>query len=277
MRGLSGVNIPNLPGINKYAKYLGDYSSLRSGTYPVRVLRGRVLGYMVGKTFGGVKTHLGAWGLVGVGEFFGFARDLVRYYASSPVWFGSMANYAKPVDRGYITKSGKSVPPAPYFSNALVQAHMGMTRRGRRGSAGTGLTAVRSGLYEGQRYIGDFGAFFRGDLSRIARRTSGQEVAGFFWGTFRITETGIKGPPNLMGILAMNVIRNARNNLKRYGKVDTGVLRSSLAWGGSQDEFMQNSIMQATRRALQRGIGGQIAHRIADPSDVPQVEPLRNI
>lgn len=279
--GYAGVNIPNLPGINKYGKLLGDASSLQAGTLPLRIVRGRIVGRMAGKTFGFVKANFGVFGLIATAEFMGFLRDLVRYRVSQnksggSVWFGSMATYALPTDRGFVSRSGKNIPAAPYFSNALVQANQEMTRRGRRGGIGSGVTAIRSGLYEGQKYIGDFGAFFRGDLSRVARRTSGQEVAGFFWGTFRVTKTGIKGPPDLLAVHAQTVLKHARNNLRKYGKVKTGILQQSLAWGGTQEEFMQESIQRARKRAMQRGLGQrQIEHRIASPSEVPTVEPAQ--
>jgi hypothetical protein len=144
--------------------------------------------------------------------------------------------------------------------------------------------ASRSGLYEGNRYVGDIKAFAKGDiLGRGARRMAGRASASFFWGT--LMRPGNNPVHAFMEMVRMQV----RRNIKEMALIDTGVLRESFMLGDTLEEALENSrkaiidrlgkkgrIHERARRIMQEAKTGgphSIGARIDDASRIPRIIP----
>jgi hypothetical protein len=222
-------------------------------------LAGRGTGYVTGKA----AAKFGVWGLVGTAEFFHFLKVLVAARAGegNAVWVGSMANYALWIDRGWTHhKTGKKYPARPWFRLALKQAEEERSRF--RGGfnyprlptvfnpSAKSVTRTRTGIYEGQKFLGDFTAFFHQASisavgSRYARREAGRQVSGVLF-------SALKKKRNPMEVFAEAIVRHARQNLVPIS--DTGFLRASVAMGPTEADFMLQSTEQAMAHGRRRGL-----------------------
>jgi len=247
-----------VPGITKYARQLGDYSSIkRRERMPFRAFN-RMVGRSGGKAIHFAQASFGVVGLVAVAEFFHFMKRIVNLRASGPVWFGSMTNYAMWVDRGWThPASGTQVAPVAYFTKALKQAedeisaYGGGFRRPRlAGKHASAETKIRTGIYEGQKFLGDLGQFYRdaspsGIAGRFIRREAGRQSSGFLF-------SALKEKKNPIEKYVILVLKHAKSNLK--GHIDTGLLRASLAMGTTENDFVMNSINQAMAFGVAHGM-----------------------
>lgn len=263
----------SIPSITRIARVLGDTSAISKPANVPRRFLNRGVGFLGGRLVGVGKKHFGLLGLVAIAEFFSGLQTAMRYQQSSPVWFGSMCNYAEWVDGGWTHHtSGLQVPPNPYFTAALkeVQAKdlgAGGFRFGPKlpGANASINTKVRSGVYEGQKFLGDMGQFYKdsslsGLGSRFVRRETGRQVSGFLFNSLRQKR-------NPMEIFATRVLTKAKRNLEGFER--SGMLRASLAWGFTEFDFIQASIQQAERAGARAGMtDAQIHNKLVTKTNV---------
>ena len=249
----------SIADITRYGRALGDWSAIKNpANVPQRFLVNRPIGWAGGRVVGGSKKAFGMIGLVAVAEFFSGLSRSMKYNAARDIYFGSMASYAMWVDRGWtLPASGLDVPPYPFFSAAVEKKQSEMLGLGgfkppyKMPSPGSSAkTKVRSGVYEGQKFLGDMGQFFRdaslGGLGgRFLRRTAGRQVSGFLFNS-------LKARQNPMYVFVKEVLKEAERNLD--GKDNTGILRASLAMGLTLREFEDNSRKQILRAGSSAGL-----------------------
>ena len=249
--------------VTRYARGLGDVSAIGNpAMVPQRFLINRPIGWAGGRVVGSAKKYFGVIGLIAVAEFFSALARSVKYNASQDVYFGSMASYAMWVDRGWThPESGTSVAPYPFFSAAVQQAQAEMMGLGgfsspynlRAFNPNSGYspkTRIRSGVYEGQKFLGDFGQFYKdsslsGMGGRVVRREAGRQVSGLLFNS-------LKARKNPMIPFVEKVLKYASRNLE--GKERSGILKASLAYGMSMEEFEDNSIKQIMRQGAKAGL-----------------------
>lgn len=258
------------PQLISMARALGDYSSVRKwyGTkgeeYAIQRMQNRLLGRMGGKFTGAVKAHFGLFGMVAFAEFLAFFKGWIQHKAARPTWVGTNCRYALLIDQGWHdprpNAKNPTHPPTFYFTGAIAEARSGKNKAfsgifktpnfAPRGSGlGGRLTGARSGLYEGQKFIGDFRAFVTGDIvGRSIRREAGRGIAGFFWGTLRNPHKNVLEP------LAYQIAMGARRNLKTKNINDTGTLSASITIGSSEMDLIERSLAQARSHMQRRGI-----------------------
>lgn len=292
-----------IPDIKRAAKMLGDYSTLTAGGIPeIRSAlyeRGkhRGMGWVAGRTFGFAKANFGIVGLFAFAEFISYLNMLLKAANSSEYWVGNMTRYAGWVDRGFVHYwNGLSYPPTYFYRNAVSQAvneyfagsfftgygFNAFQRVSMPKNASEAVWKARTGIYEGQKFLGDMFAVLHGDIGgRVARREAGRATAGFVWGT-------LLNPSNMFKIIATKVVANARRNIKTYpstskrwqtgiGKVDlaiqsklpkrqrviydTGMLWATMAMGETEYKMMQNSYNQGRAFASAKGFGEKFIDR----------------
>jgi len=233
-----------IPDIKRVARQFGDWSALGVGGTPTTQaiqnrVRNRALGWSAGRAYGLAKSHFGIFGLFAFAQFMGYLNDLLKAAHSSEYWVGNMTRYAGWVDRGFVHNwNGLPYPPTYFYRDALVQAVNEHFRSNAFSGYGPGtwsgralkpakslkegIWRGRTGLYEGQRFLGDMYGVLRGDaVGRVARREAGRATAGFIWGT-------LLNPTNQFEKLAKKVVANARRNIKNYPST------SKKTWGLSQ-------------------------------------------
>lgn len=270
----------SIADITRYGRALGDYSAITNpANVPQRFLVNRPIGFAGGRMVGGAKRYFGLIGLVAVAEFFSGLSRSMKYNAAKEVYFGSMASYAMWVDRGWThPASGLDVPPYPYFSAAVERKQSEMLGLGgfnapyKLPSPGSSArTKVRSGVYEGQKFLGDFGQFYRdasfgGMGQRLLRREAGRQVSGFLFNS-------LKARQNPMIKFVEEVLKEAKLNLANHER--TGILKASLAYGLTLNEFEDNSRKQIWRAGANAGLSDSfIATRIAGYKSTGQLSTV---
>jgi hypothetical protein len=256
-----------IPEITRYGRFLGDWSALNNpAMVPQRFLFNRPVGHAGGRIVGGAKKYFGVIGLIAVAEFFSALQTRMRYVASTDIYLGSMANYAEWVDRGWThPSSGTQVEPWPFFTAAVkeVQAEDlgagGFTLNpfSRTMKATTNQTTIRTGVYEGQKFLGDLGQFAKdaslGGLGgRFLRREAGKQVSGFLFNSLRAKQ-------NPTVVLAERILTKADRFL--IGKQDTGILKASLAYGETMKDFEDRSIKQIRSAGVKAGLSDREINR----------------
>lgn len=247
--------------LNYLARKLGDFSSAHKTVLGDAEAIGnrvtnRILGRIAGRATSFGYGACGVFGVVLVGQFFASLRHWIEYKASSPVWVGTMASYAKAHDTEGWVFNGTVYPPHYFFQKAIEQT---MTARSDQNNPLTsffrpprffdtrGKLDIRGGIYGGQRFISDLGSFVNGNmLHRLGRRMGGQDIHAFFWGTLRHPKR------NPMEVIAASIARNARRNLRDGDWIDTRMLHNSIIYAPDQVAFHQGSIaaaLEALRRA----------------------------
>lgn len=237
--------LPGLSNIYRTGRYLGDISSLAGPDGGVDAFTSRVGVRVGGKGVGRFQGGLSVFGLIMWAEFLSFLRTEIEKDAAKPYWVGSFAQYAAAIENGFTSSfgGGTQVPPRPFIAPAVrmaAAAHQGQSVS-LMGHSGSGL---RSGLYEGGKYVSSIKAFARGDIvGRVARVGAGRESSKFFWGTLRDPEK--------------NIIEGYMKTVQKFAKkivpVDKGVLRASIQVGGSEAELKANSVKSGLNRiALKR-------------------------
>ena len=279
-RGRALISAGGLPEVTFVARKLGDYSSIKKGLTMAAAHRGfskknplrkravsRVLGRGAGLITHKAQSWMGLWGLVAVAQGIALVQNLIQVQAAKETWMGSLVNYSQAVERGH--EGVVSQPPTYFFSRAITEASAkrfggsfgkGMFAPPRMGTRGGVVTRARGGLYSGQKFIGDFGALWRGDIaSRVIRRESGRQVASFFWGTLSDPKR------NILRTYAYDVVRLARKNLREHNPklIDTGALYASLAVSDvSRAMFIENSIRQTAEELNKKGLSRLLRSKI---------------
>ena len=280
-RGRGLISAGGLPEITFIARALGDYSSIKKGVgmaasqrgftkkNPLRMrVKSRVLGRGAGFITSKAQSWMGLWGLVAVAQGLALVQNLIQVQAAKETWMGSMVNYSQAVERGHA--GVVSQPPTYFFSRAIAEASAarfggsfgkGMFQMPAAGKRGNVITRARTGLYSGQRFIGDFGSLWRGDIaSRVVRRETGRQVASFFWGTLSDPKQ------NILRSYAYDVVRAARRNIRDHSPeplIDTGALYASLAVSDvSRAMFIENSIRQTAEELQKKGLSRLLRTKI---------------
>ena len=247
------MSFSQLSNIYRAGRYLGDASSLLGpdgGIGPFGTRIGRRVG---GKGVGRFQGSLSVFGLIMWAEFLSFLRHEIEKDAARPYWVGSFATYAAAIEKGFTSSlTGTQVPAQPYFDPAVRMTTAGHQGGGLPSLAGRHGSGVRSGLYEGGKYVSSIKAFARGDIvGRVARVGAGQQASKFFWGTLRDPER------NIIEGFMLDIKRQA----KRLVPVDKGVLRASIQTGATEAELKLNSVKAGLTRIDQMGLSIAEAER----------------
>ena len=242
MRGDIGV-----PNVNRVARMFGDVSSLGGASSAYSLIenraKNRVLGRMAGTSMGLAKSYFGVFGLLAFAQFMGYLKDLTNAANSTEYWVGNMTRYAGWVDRGFVHAwNHLAYPPTYFYRDAVAKATNDVFRSNAFTGYGTGafsgkaspskilgarsgreaMWRTRTGIYEGQKFLGDMYGFLSGDaVGRVARREAGRATTSFIWGA-------LINPQNLFLKLATQTQANARRNIKNYPST------SKKTWGLSQ-------------------------------------------
>lgn len=209
------------------ARLLGDWSSITSTDKAIRRDINRQAGKVAGGVFAAANTsRFGVFGMVATAQFFSVLKHVVQLQtveAQGELNIGTVMDYGFDYEWGGVTGAER-----PFLRTAIKQTPFKAQR-----SAGSHIgNSLRSGLYEGQKFSDDFAGFFRGDISRIGRRTMGREISGF-WGSLRLGASD--GAPNILEGYAKRIVTQSRKNIALMGQ-DTGTLRASMTYGfGAQD------------------------------------------
>lgn len=252
--------MPGLSSIRRVAQVMGDTSSLQGGGGG---LAGRAGRRMFGAQLGGFQGGLSVFGLIMYAEFLVYLKNLIDDKASKDVYLASTATYAAAWELGHYNEFLASiggnpwVSPKPYFFRAPLEVQ-------NPSSAFTAFEmpripkASRSGLYEGQRYVGDIRAFASGDIiGRGARRAAGRASASFFWGTL------MKPGNNPVWHFMLMVQKQVRRNIREVGLVDTGALKESFQLGLSLEEALAKSRTAMLERLDKVGRSSMASRKIS--------------
>ncbi len=246
-RGLSIPSLGNVPEITILARIAGDFSSLAGsgkGIGPRRRLINRGVGRAAGKVFGFANANFGVFGLIATAQFFAILKDVINLQtaqSAGDLYIGSVCNYATEYHNGTSNMQAR-----PFLKMALNGTPVRAPGGGFRVP-----TSLRGGLYQGQKFISDFAAFFRGDLiGRLSRREAGRNIASFFWGSLRLGAETKR--PNILEGYANRVVAQSRRNIRTMGE-DTGTLRMSIATGFDRAEVSRKSFFQASNWLASKG------------------------
>lgn len=229
-----------LSNIYRVGRYMGDASSLfrsEGGIDPFATRIGHRVG---GKGVGRFQGGLSIFGLIMWAEFLNFLRHEVEKDTAKPYWVGTFATYAAAIENGFTSNlhGARAVAAQPYLMPAvkMVSAQYGGGGPSLLSAHGTGL---RSGLYEGGKFISTIQGFARGDVvGRVARVSAGRESSKFFWGTLRDPERNI----------VEGFMESIKAQAKKLVPVDTGTLRASIQTGATEEELRYNSVKAGLNR-----------------------------
>lgn len=247
------IGLRNVPEVNRLARLMGDASSLVND--PTQRVVNRAVGRSAGKLFGFANANFGVFGMIATAQFFLVLKEVINLQtaqAAGAVHVGSAAKYAMLYHEG-----STSAPARPFLEMALKQTPFRVSnKRGRLAR----IYSVRSGVYEGQKFIDDFAGFWRGDLmGRMSRREAGRQIAGFFWGSLRLGAETKR--PNILENWLERVALQARKNVKLMGE-DTGSLRASITTGYDDDDLSNKSREKMISHMQRIGIVDEIPFRV---------------
>jgi len=282
------ISAGGLPEVTLLARALGDYSSIKGGLSdivergqfnwrsgrnqnPLAVrARNKMAGKLGGMVLGKANAWMGLWGMVAVAQGVALVQNLIQANAAKETWVGSILNYSQAVNSGH--QGVVPMEATNFFSDAIQTASderfgnkfgKGFVTLPSLGKRGNAISRARGGLYSGQKFIGDFGSLYRGDIpARLVRRESGRQVASFFWGTLADPNQ------NVLKSYAYDITRHARRNLKKDNLIDTGALYASLAVSDlGRAEFIERSIKQTAERLHAVG-ASQMLHSKIDMTSI---------